>query len=147
MENTLTLTATAAISVNATTSQVWRALTTPKLIKQYLMGTDVTSDWKEGSAITYEGEYQGKKYHDKGIIKKIEPNKLFQNTYWSSMSGKEDVPENYKLVTYTISTKKHQTLVTITQENNANEKEKEHSTENWNTVLQKMKEVIESINS
>lgn len=145
MENSLT--ASASISVNATTSQVWKALTTPKLIKQYLMGTDVTSDWKEGNAITYEGEYEGKKYHDKGIIKKIEPNKLLQSTYWSSMSGKEDIPENYKLVTYAISEKKLQTLITLTQDNNANEKEKEHSTENWKAVLKKMKEVVESLNS
>ena len=111
------------------------------------MGTDVTSDWKEGNAITYEGEYEGKKYHDKGIIKKIEPNKLLQSTYWSSMSGKEDIPENYKLVTYAISEKKLQTLITLTQDNNANEKEKEHSTENWKAVLKKMKEVVENLNS
>ncbi len=49
---------------------------------------------KEGSPINYEGEYDGKKYHDKGIIKKNEPGKLLQSTYWSSMAGKEDIPEN-----------------------------------------------------
>jgi hypothetical protein len=44
------------------------------------MGTNVSIDWKEGSAISYEGDYNGKKYHDKGVIKKIEPGKLFQST-------------------------------------------------------------------
>ena len=107
------------------------------------MGTDVETDWKEGSPINYSGEYQGKKYHDKGIIKKVEPGKILQSTYLSSMSGQEDKPENYKLVTYKISKREDKTVLTVRQNNNATEKEKEHSTENWKAVLKKLKEVVE----
>ena len=142
MKNSLI--AETSISVDATPAQVWKVLTTPKLIKKYLMGTDVTSDWKEGSTITYDGEYEGRKYHDKGIIKKIEPEKILQSTYLSSMSGKEDKPENYNLVTYKITKRDDKTVITLTQDNNATEKEKEHSTENWKMVLKKMKEVVEN---
>ncbi len=133
-----------SISIDATPSQVWKALTTPELIKKYLMGTDVSSDWKEGSAITYTGEYEGKQYYDKGIIKKIEPEKILQSTYLSSMSGKEDKPENYNLVTYSITSDGNKTIVNLTQDNNPTEKAKEHSTENWKMVLKKLKEVVES---
>lgn len=38
------LTAETSISVDATREQVWKALTTPRLIKRYLMGTDVSTD-------------------------------------------------------------------------------------------------------
>ena len=138
------LIAETSVSVDATPTQVWKVLTTPKLIKKYLMGTDVTSDWKEGSTITYNGEYEGKKYHDKGVIKKIEIEKILQTTYWSSMGGKEDQPENYNLVTYKITKRDDKTVITLTQDNNATEKEKEHSTENWKAVLKKLKEVVES---
>lgn len=138
------LIAETSIAVDATPAQVWKALTTPSLIKKYLMDTNVISDWKEGSSITYEGNYQGKEYHDKGIIKKIEPEKILQSTYLSSMSGKEDKPENYNLVTYRISTEDGKTLVTVSQENIATEKEREHSTANWKSVLQKFKEVVEN---
>lgn len=133
-----------SISVDASPAQVWKALTTPELIKKYLMGTDVSTDWKEGSTITYKGEYEGKKYHDKGIIKKIEPEKLLQSTYLSSMSGKEDKPENYNLVTYKLTKSDDKTVITLSQDNNSTEKEKEHSTENWKMVLKKLKEVVES---
>jgi uncharacterized protein YndB with AHSA1/START domain len=92
------LIAATTISIDATAAEVWKALTSPELIKKYLMGTDVSSDWKEGSTITYSGEYNGKKYQDKGIIKKIEPGKILQSTYRSSISEKEDKPENYKLL-------------------------------------------------
>jgi uncharacterized protein YndB with AHSA1/START domain len=142
MKNTLI--AETSISIDATPAEVWKAITIPELIKKYLMGTDVSSDWKEGSTITYTGEYEGKKYHDKGIIKKIEREKIFQSTYLSSMSGKEDKPENYNLVTYKIEKKDDKTLLTLSQDNIATEKDKDHSTENWKMVLKKLKEVIES---
>src|ERR1035437_236653 len=138
------LIAETSISVDASPAQVWKALTTPSLIKKYLMGTDVSSDWKEGSTITYSGEYEGKKYHDKGIIKKIETEKVLQSTYWSSMSGKADKPENYNLVTYKMTKKDDKTLVTLSQDKISTEKEKEHSIENWKMVLKKLKEVVES---
>jgi uncharacterized protein YndB with AHSA1/START domain len=138
------LIAETSISIDATPAKVWKVLTTPKLVKKYLLGTDVSSDWKEGSTITYSGEYNGKKYNDKGIIKKIEPEKIFQSTYWSSMGGKEDKPENYNLVTYKITKQGDKTIITLSQNNNASEKEKEHSVENWKMVLQKLKEVVES---
>lgn len=141
MKNTLI--AETSISINATPAQVWKALTTPELIKRYLMGTDVSTDWKEGSTITYSGEYEGKKYHDKGIIRKIEPEKILQSTYLSSMSGKEDKPENYNLVTYKIDLRDKQTILTLSQDNISSEKEREHSIENWKMVLGKLKQVVE----
>src|SRR5665811_1351000 len=112
-----TLNAKISLSINAAPSKVWKAITTPASIKKYLMGTDVSTDWKEGSPINYTGEYNGKKYHDKGVIKKIEPEKIFQSTYWSSMGGKEDKPENYNLVTYNLSEKDGKTVLTLTQDN------------------------------
>ena len=137
------LIADATIEIDATPGEVWKAITTPSEIKKYLMGTNVTSEWKEGSAITYEGEYNGKKYHDKGIIKIAKPGHMLQSTYWSSASGKEDKPENYNLVTYKLADKEGKTVVTLTQDNVVSEKEKKHVTQNWNMVLQKLKEVVE----
>ena len=59
------------------------------------------------------------------------------------MSGKEDKPENYNLVTYKLIERDDKTVITLTQDNNATEKEKEHSMENWKAVLKKLKEVVE----
>lgn len=137
------LKAKASESINATPAKIWKAITTPSIIKKYLMGTNVSTDWKVGSPITYQGNYNGKDYHDKGFIKKIEPEKIFQSTYWSSMGGKEDKPENYNVVTYELSGKNEQTVVSITQDNVQSEKEKEHVTDNWKAVLKKLKEVVE----
>ena len=137
------LVAETSITIDAPVSAVWEAITSPAKVKQYLMGTNVQTDWKEGSPISYEGEYNGKKYHDKGTIKKIEKEKIFQSSYWSSMGGKEDKPENYNLVTYRLSEQGDQTKLTLSQDNNATEKEKEHAVANWTNVLKKLKEVVE----
>jgi uncharacterized protein YndB with AHSA1/START domain len=138
------LTATASITLNATPERVWKALTTPADIKQYLFGTDAHSDFKKGSPITYTGEWEGKKYEDKGVIIESIPNALLHTTYFSSMTGKEDRPENYANVYYRIEPTGKQTILTITQDNNADEKSRDHSQANWNIVLQSLKKVVES---
>lgn len=131
------------VNIDTSAEKVWKALTTPEHIAKYLYGAKVTSDWKEGSTITYEGEYNGKHYRDKGIIKTFEPNKVFASTYWSSMGGKEDKPENYNLVTYTLTGGGEKTLVTLTQDNIATDEEKQQMLMNWNGVLAELKKVAE----
>ena len=136
-------TAEAKTMIHASTSKVWDAITKPDLIKQYLFGTDVISDWKEGSPITYKGEWEGKSFEDKGKILKIEPQKMLRSTHWSPLSGVPDTPENYHTVTYQLTEKNGGTEVTITQDNNASPDEKSHSEQNWRTVLDGMKKMIE----
>ena len=138
------LTARATTTIYAPVSKVWQALVNPEIIKQYLFGTDVVSDWMEGSPIIYKGEWQGKPFEDKGKILKIEPEKLLRSTHWSPLSGVADTPENYHTVTYQLSEKDGSTDVTITQDNNANEEERVHSEQNWKTVLDGMKKLLES---
>ena len=141
------LTATASITLNATPERVWKALTDPAQIKKYLFGTDARSDFKKGSRITYTGEWEGKKYEDKGTIIESIPNSLLHTTYFSSMSGREDKPENYSNVYYRIEPTGKQTILTITQDNNADEKSRDHSQANWNMVLQGFKKVVEDKSS
>ncbi len=135
--------AKAAITINAPASSVWEALTKPDLIKQYLFGTQVTTDWKVGSPITYEGIWEGKAYKDKGKILQVEPGKLLVSTYWSAMSGLPDDPENYQTVRYELSTEGSGTRLTLTQDNNATQEDANHSAQNWNMVLGGMKKLLE----
>jgi hypothetical protein len=47
-------------------------------------------------------------------------------------------------VAYTLANTGDSTEVTITQDNNASEEEKEHSEQNWRAVLAGMKNLLES---
>lgn len=137
-------TATASTTIHASASRVWDALTQPQLIKQYFFGTNVVTDWKVGSPIYYRGEWQGRSYEDKGTVVTVEPNKRLVSTHWSPLAGVPDTPENYHTVTYLLSEHDSSTDVTIMQDNNASEEEKQHSEQNWKMVLAGLKKLLES---
>ena len=138
-----TLIAKATITINAPAAKVWKALMDPELIKQYLFGAEVLSDWKAGSPISYKGTYQGKAYEDKGTVLKAEPEKLLLITHWSPLSGTADSPENYHKVSYELVTENNSTQLTITQDNNSSAEEQTQNAKFWQTVLEGIKKLLE----
>jgi len=133
-----------SVYINVPVQKVWDALINPAMIKKYLFGTDVHTDWKIGSPIIYSGVWEGKTYEDKGTILDVIPEKLLRTTYWSSMSGKADLPINYNTVTYELKAENDGTKFTVTQDNNATEEAKNHSEQNWKMVLSSLKELLEN---
>jgi uncharacterized protein YndB with AHSA1/START domain len=138
-----TFIAKATIMINAPVAKVWEALTTPEMIKRYLFGTEVVTDWKVDSPIIYKGEWEGKPFEDKGTILQIEPEELLVSTHWSPLSGVPDAPEYYHTVTYKLTRQGGGTRVTLTQDNNASEEERTHSEQNWMMVLGGLKKLLE----
>ncbi|MDP4218805.1 MAG: SRPBCC family protein [Bacteroidota bacterium] len=132
-----------SILIKATPSKVWEALTDPSIVRQYLFGTNMTADWKVGGRISYKGVWEGKEYEDGGTILELVPKKILKSTYWSSMSGTEDKPENYATVTYLLEEMDGGTRLTLTQDNNKSEAAREHSEQNWGHVLEAMKRILE----
>jgi uncharacterized protein YndB with AHSA1/START domain len=47
-------------AIEAPITDVWDALVNPGTVKQYMFGTDVISDRKEGSSIIWAGRVAGK---------------------------------------------------------------------------------------
>ncbi len=135
--------AKASIVIDAPASSVWDAVTKPELIKQYLFGTEVTTDWQVGSPITYKGVWQDEAYEDKGKVLQVEPGRLLVSTFWSALSGDPDIPENYKTVRYELSPEGQSTRLTIIQDNNASQEEATHSEQNWMMVLEGIKHLLE----
>jgi uncharacterized protein YndB with AHSA1/START domain len=132
------------ITVNAPTEVVWRALTDPAMVRQYMHGTNMETDWKVGSPITWKGEWQGRTYEDKGSVVAVEPKKLLKVTHWSPMGGTEDKPENYHTVTYEIAEQGKETILTLEQDNNPSQEAANTMAEqNWGPVLEGLKAVAE----
>jgi uncharacterized protein YndB with AHSA1/START domain len=132
------------ITINGSVDAVWDALTKPELVKQYLHGTNMKTDWKVGSPITWSGEWKGKPYQDKGEVLAVQPKTLLKNTHWSPMGGSEDKPENYHTVTYILAEENGKTLLTLKQDNNASQEAADKMAENnWGPVLEGLKAVVE----
>ena len=132
-----------SIDIHASPAHVWKSLTTPDLIRQYLFGTKTLTDWKEGSAIRFVGTYEGTPYEDKGVLKKVEPEKCLEYTYYSSFSGLEDLSENYSLVTFTIEERDGDAILHLRQRYFASEEKQEHAKASWGMVLSEIKHLTE----
>jgi uncharacterized protein YndB with AHSA1/START domain len=134
---------TKSIHVNAPASKVWDALTNPEVIKQWLFGTTVISDWKVGSPILFTGVWQGTEYKDKGNILQLEKEKIFQYNYWSGFSGLADAIDNYSIISFKLTPVADGTELTLTHGNFPTEIGYEHSDKNWDMTLELMKKIIE----
>jgi len=137
------LIARASITINDYNSKVWNALVNPESIRQYMFGTNVVSDWKERSPIVWEGEWQGKSYEDKGVILQLKPERMIKYSHFSPLSGLPDKAENYHTVTIELLDEGIMTQVSLTQDNNLTQEEREYSEKNWEIMLIAMKKYLE----
>ena len=138
------LIARASVSIDAERSKVWEALVDPQAIKEYMFGSEVVTDWREGSQIIWRGEWQGKAYEDKGRVLQFKPERKLQYSHFSPLSGQPDAAENYHIVTIDLSGEEGQTTVTLTQDNNQTEEALQHSEENWQMMLASLKKFLEA---
>lgn len=139
------------IVINAPASVVWNALVNPEQTKKYMFGCEALSDWKVGSPLIWKGEYEGKEMiFVKGHIVDIQPEKFLAYTAIDPNSTIVDTPENYLTVTYTLSSVKGQTTLTVTQgdystvaEGERRYQETYNNGEGWNPILREIKKLVE----
>ena len=136
--------ATARTQVAAPPERVWEAMTDPHQIAQYMMGSRVETDWRVGSPITWNGEWEGRAYQDRGEVLEVEPGSRLVVTHYSAMSGQEDAPENYHTVRYELAPAGGGTTVSLTQDGCDSEEQAEQFSKNWQMMLDGLKKVAES---
>ncbi len=133
-----------SIDINASLEKVWKGLTTPSIIKDYLYGTETLTDWKPGSEIIFQGEYEGHKYRDKGVILENVLHQKISYSYWSGFSGLEEKPENFSKVIYELKRiDDNTTNFTWTQIGFPNEERQKHNESGMEDFLKGIKKVIE----
>lgn len=133
-----------SIAIDSNREKVWDALINPKKIKIYLFGTETITDWKIGSPIIFQGEYDGHQYKDKGNVLENTQYEMLKYDYWSGFSGLEDKPENYSFVSYRIDTlSDKQVKFTWTQEGFSNEEGQQHLENGLLDMLEKIKQLVE----
>jgi uncharacterized protein YndB with AHSA1/START domain len=137
------LIAKASTTIAAPVAKVWQALVTPETVKQYMFGTTVVSDWKEGAPIVWKGEWQGERYEDKGQILQMVPERLLCYSHFSPFAGLPDKPENYHTVTIELADQGGRTQVSLAQDNNPTDEARAHSEKNWQTMLDGLKRLLE----
>ena len=138
------LQASESVVINANLERVWNVLTNPEIIKEYLFGTETVTDWKIDSDIVFQGEYEGHKYRDHGVIKEHILHERLSYSYWSGFSGLEDKPENYGMVIYDlVPVDETHTKFTWTQKGYPDEERQKHSQGGMTAFLEQIKGIAE----
>jgi uncharacterized protein YndB with AHSA1/START domain len=133
----------AETEISASPEQVWDALTDPDAISRYMFGSQVDSDWRVGSPITWSGEYDGTSFTDKGeILQADEPERL-RMTHYSPLSGQPDAPESYHTLDYRLEATEAGTRLTLDQDGNDSEEQAAEFAGNWQTMLDQVKDYVE----
>ena len=141
------------IVINASAGKVWDALVNPAQTKKYMFGCETVSDWKVGSSLLWQGDYEGKTMvFVKGYIKEIQANKILKYAVIDPNAAMPDIPENYLNVTYELSEQNGQTILTVSQDGfeTAADGEKRYKDvynkgDGWNPILLAIKNVVEAI--
>jgi uncharacterized protein YndB with AHSA1/START domain len=136
------LVAKASVTIDATRDAVWRALTDSATVERFMFGAKVASDWREGSPITWRGEWQGRRYEDKGTVLEARPGRRLRYTHFSPLSGLPDVPESYHTVTIELSGDGPRTEVTLTQDKCPGEQARKEYEKNWSAMLSALEKVV-----
>ena len=137
-----------ATRINAPPNKVWAALTDREKLRSFFFGSDIETDWRVGSPILFRGDWKGKKYEDKGVIKTFDREKKLSFTHWSALSNVPDKPENYHIVTFELRPAGKETEVELIQENQ-NESEPrtpkvtKELKKNWSMLLDGLKKTVE----
>jgi uncharacterized protein YndB with AHSA1/START domain len=135
--------ARASTVIDAPTDVVWTALTDPDIVKRYMFGATVTTDWRTGSPITWSGEWNGDPFEDKGFVLKVDPGRLLEYSHYSPLSGRPDSPEHYHVVAVTLTPDGRRTRVDLVQSNIATHEVQAHAEANWHFVLNGLKQTVE----
>ena len=140
------------ITLNASPAKVWDILVNPEQTKKYMFGCETVSDWEVGSALLWQGNYEGKTMvFVKGFIKEIQVNKILKYTVIDPNATMPDIPENYLNVTYELSEQNGETVLTVSQDGfeTAADGEKRYQDvynngEGWNPILIEIKRIVEA---
>jgi uncharacterized protein YndB with AHSA1/START domain len=135
--------ATAEVQVAAHRERVWAALTDPAQIAGYMQGSKVETTWEVGSPITWDGEYDGRPYQDKGEVLTYDEPQTLSMTHYSPMLGQPDEPENYHTLVYTLTDTDGGTHLALTQDGCDDETQAEQFSRNWQQMLDGLKAQVE----
>ena len=140
-----TLVARVSLTINAARAKVWDALIDPEKIKQYILASDVVSEWREGSSIVWKSEFQDKPFEIRGTILRLEPQRLLEFDQSRPIFRASQVvrQSDYHRVTIELSDEGTRTHLSLIEQGNTTERELAHSQGGWQLALGNLKALLE----
>ena len=95
--------ATAETEIERAQEKVWDGADGSRADREVHVRLAVVTDWKPGSPIVWKGEYEGKKYEDKGQILEVDRGERLKNDPLQPLERPGGRPENYHTLVYELS--------------------------------------------
>lgn len=136
---------TKTVQINAPTSTVWTALTTPALMQKWMSENElhIITDWQVGNPMTIRGKLHGARFENKGTVLQFEPEQVLAYSHLSSASRLPDQPESYSTLEFRLTPAQDGTSLTFTTRNFPTEIIYKHMAFYWNVTLEILKKTIE----
>lgn len=131
--------------IATTAEKLWDALTKTEYTEKYFFGTEIQSDWQEGSTVTY---LRNDQITDHGVILKCEPHRVLSYTWtYVGDSSPREVPTR---VTFELKQMDSIVKLTLKHENllptdiNYQEDTFEGFNNGWPAILSNLKTLLET---
>lgn len=109
---------TSAITTQASSQQVFNALTRPELVRLWQFGRELTTDWKAGGRISFRTGTGDDVLEQWGTVLEVRANELIRYNLFTPRPDLEDSIENYVVTSYVISEDEGATRIELIQEDN-----------------------------
>ena len=123
--------------------RVWETITKAELVKLWQYGSDLITSWEAGSDIRFRTEWEGKVYEQWGKVLQVIRKESVKYSLFAPRPGLEDKPENYFIMTYSLTNKNGETVLEIIKEDRRQNVIEEEAESEENPVLKSLKEVAE----
>jgi uncharacterized protein YndB with AHSA1/START domain len=134
------------VLINSAASTVWKTLTEPELIKQWMgdpeTEIDIQTNWQVNSPIVISG-FHHLKFENKGTVLQFEPNQALKYNFLSSLSRLPDIAESYTTIGFSLSPTNNQTALTLLITNFPTETIFRHLDFYWRTTIELIKQLAE----
>lgn len=136
---------TKTITINASPTTVWAALTEPAIMQQWMAEEkiEILTDWQIGHPMVIRGHLHRIKFENKGQVLQFQPEQLLQYTHLSSLSRLPDAPASYTIIEFRLAPSATQTALTLTVWNFPTETIYKHLAFYWPVALEMAKKLIE----
>jgi len=135
------------LNIEAPASRVWTAVTDPVELGRWMLeeGLDVRSDGVVGGAIVISGDLHGIAFETKGTIRALEPERVFEYAYWSTLSFPTlpDIPANYAVLRFVLEPIESGTRLTLAGRRFPDDSTYRHAGLYWEVALLRLRDACE----
>ena len=137
-------TSESTVTILAPAKKVWRALTSPGLVKQWQYGSDLLTTWEVGTSIVFRNEWNGRVFEQKGTVLEFSPESRLKYSLFFPRPDVQDIPEHYFFMTYELAETDGTTSLLVRQEDPRPSPPNEASGgDDGPDVLSSLKELVE----